>query len=1295
MGLLTGFYEWLLPDVPEPPKPKVTGSEFQIQRPEKCQFVYGEFVRIEPHIVRSETITTSTQTGNTIDNNVLVLQLVWSEGEIESIDELFLDDLEVNSGNFSYEAGTTSNGFDFGGRVVDWVHVLDGAEYNAEVGSTLLPTFKGYGNAYTILMLSYDEALMPTKPRITASGFGKKIRNLQSGLTEYSANPIDVYYDYCTNAHGGRIPTDKFILSNLQDERAFCKTQVTNSDGDEQDLMTFNGIIDGNKRAVDNINEIRKQLRIFMPLIKDKYHVLIERPRPVENFIIDDNNKMSDWKVSNVDSGDLLSKVIVKFNDRAQMGKEAKINYPEDGTDDNTITVTLSGVNNAYEAKQYAYVVYLRSISSRTASGSVNKSAIPYNVGSIIKYTEPRLWMVEKNWLITRKSVKDDVVDFELLEYDESIYPWVAHPIPVYPIANVPSNRLVDKPTNIVKSEIDGDTVITWDSDYADFDLQKIVGGVLTDLGTTSNKFINLGNLPQGNHSVMLRAVNGFNYASDWTEFAFVVNTPAIPTGLTVTDAYIEWGHPNLTDVAEFIIETTELTGNNIVAYSQPPSSNGTQRLEITGIKSGDYDVSVKAKGLNNLLSLPATLTNAQIDGVQGAVNDAVDVAVSGFASDPHTWTALNNFTGGLQKDGVDVLKVGDYGVGSNSKLSDDLNTPINQDGFEKYFTLSNSANNPFNESSHVIDLGDLATGRTAQLLFNFTTNRVAYRNNTTASFSEYAFVENNQTWTGSQNFTGGLLKNGSPVIGLTDLTYNSDESLAIASTTIEQFYKDQQAGLYDDFDQGVGSLAAGFVNSIINQANFLIANNANIDKLKSSAIEVSGSGYALNQNPTWQDSLDGWDFSSRITAVIEPANTSGVVASKNRLKITTSALSGEFDGNLLPVSKEETYTISVWLYQTGTATQYLHVNFKDSSGNRISGTNGGATGWAGLGTYHYWGLVNQASSNSSWVKYEIKIGKNGDATIPTGAVSCQIGMLVNYSGDWANTTVYLQDYRIEKAMGSTSIENGSINTDHLVLSGNGSITFETVGADQAGSAQTAENNAKAYAFPQANAGALASLNTINGTHIDNDSITTPKIATNAITANEIASNAITTNKLSSNAVTADKISSDVAIINKLTANKVFGVDATFAGTVYARNLTGDANEYGIADMGDQTITGTSVWNNIAQVKVDGDSYLKRELIVEPFRVDDGSGCSFELRVQTQPIQSGGVAVETKTFLTNGISGNDIETRQAKIIIENDGLDYWVTVRAKNNVGSITPVTNGSITFRTRPISGTLAIDIL
>ena len=1313
MGLLTGFFEWLQPDPPEPPKPKVTGSEFQIQRPEKCQFVYGEFVRIEPHIVRSMTLTTTSQTGDTVPNNVMVVQLVWSQGEIQSIDTLYINDLSADGSSFALESGTTSNGFNFGGRVVEYFHVLDGGEKSIQIGQQVI-NFDGYGNAYSIVCLVYDESLMPNKPKFNASGYGKKIKNLSTGVVEFSSNAIDVYYDYCTNPFGGRIPESRFVPSQLLDERAFTKTQVTNADGDVQDMMTFNGVIDGNKKAIDNINAMRKQMRVFMPLIDGKYNVLIERPRTPEVFEINESNKMSDWSVSNVNSGDLLSKVIVKFKDRQQMGKEAKISYPEDGTDDNTITVTLDGCNNAYEAKQYAYIIYLRSISSRKASGKVNKSAIDYHVGQIIQYTEPRLGMVGKNWLITNKSVEDNIVEFDLIEYDESIYPWVAHPIPTYPIANVPDNRSVNKPTNIVKSEVEGDTVITWDSDYNEFDVQKIVGGVLTDLGTTDNKFVNLGNLPQGNHSLMVRAVNGLGYPSSWTEFAFTVNTPAIPTGLTVTDSYIEWTHPNLADIREFIIETTENTNNDTVAYSQPPSSNGTQRLEISGIKAGDYDVSVTAKGLNNLLSLPATLTNAQIDGITPIVTPIVNNVVSGFTDDPHTWSALNNFTGGLQKNGVEVTALGDEYLGGNPNIDTFRNyswtayvTNADAGNEVSYTTVASfsggSANRGFDIAASFSSVDRFYLRRRSDN--SGSENGVGIQNwKTIPLIEEDNTFTGNNTFTGTNNFTGQLLKNGSPVIGLEDLTYNSDESLAIAATTIEQFYKDQEAGLYDDFDQGVGSLAAGFVNSIINQANFLIANNGNIDKLKSSAIEVSGSGYALNQNPTWQDTLDGWDFSTASPEII-PTTSESVIVASHKLRIQTAG-NKYFFSDPTPVSKEETYTVSIWVRQVGSGKNYLAVNFIDSSGLSIIGNqDSDATGWANKGTYHYHSVVNQPFPSSAWTKYEFKFGKNGDATIPTGAVACEIGMLYNRESD----SLYdFQDYRIEKAMSSVHIENGSINADHLVLSGNGSINFATVGADQAGSAasaeanaistaasdatskaNTAENNAKAYAFPAASAGALASLNSISSTHIDANAVTAPKILAGAVLTDKLAANAVTANKIAANAVTANKIAA-----NAVTADKI-EVNALVGKTIYAVDIQGDANEFGTVTVS-KSISPVNTWVNLAQVKVPSDSNLERLVKIGSLEVTDGSGCSFQVIMQTQPIQSGGTIVSTTTIKSSLTgTGNNVTTNDISILVPADSTDRWYILRARNNVSGQSPSVSDTMTFETKVKKGNLITDAL
>ena len=440
--------------------------------------------------------------------------------------------------------------------------------------------------------------------------------------------------------------------------------------------------------------------------------------------------------------------------------------------------------------------------------------------------------------------------------------------------------------------------------------------------------------------------------------------------------------------------------------------------------------------------------------------DDIIDTSDFVTVSSGQNISGAKNFTGGLQKDGVDVLARGDYGLGSSALtyLSIDLNEVI-ETGF--YYIGGPSTNKPHGDGGTLL-VHAAVSGNLTQTFTNIISGVVSVRYLYGSNWSQWrtiSLTEKNETITGQKNFTGGLLKNNTDVLSLGDLTPGSSASLVLAESSIEQFTLNQQAGLYDDFSVAEGAIAAGWINAVSAQMNYLISQGANIEKIKSSSIEVSGAGYALNQNPTWQDSLDGWAIDANGTVGVFPAATNFKL-SNNQVKIQTPSASAEFFNSPTPINYQQTYAISLGLYQSGTATQYLAVKFLDSSGANITASASGASGWGGLGDYFYFELVNQAHTGG-WKKYQIKIGGNGNATIPTEATHCQLGILANYNGDFANTTVYLQDYRIEKAMGSTSIENGSIKTEHLVLSGDGSITFATVGADQAGSASTADTNAQ------------------------------------------------------------------------------------------------------------------------------------------------------------------------------------------------------------------------------------------
>src|SRR5690606_9622246 len=99
------------------------------------------------------------------------------------------------------------------------------------------------------------------------------------------------------------------------------------------------------------------------------------------------------------------------------------------------------------------------------------------------------------------------------------------------------------------------------------------------------------------------------------------------------------------------------------------------------------------------------------------------------------------------------------------------------------------------------------------------------------------------------------------------------------------------------------------------------------------------------------------------------------------------------------PIDENETYRVSVWglEYGAGSPTAYFAVNFFDSDGDALPGSTSGATGWGGLGTYHYFGRVGQALP-TAWTRYEFTFGPAGQGSIPSGARFCRIGALVNFN---------------------------------------------------------------------------------------------------------------------------------------------------------------------------------------------------------------------------------------------------------------------------------------------------------
>ncbi|MBY0419415.1 MAG: hypothetical protein K2W88_15295, partial [Pararheinheimera sp.] len=344
------------------------------------------------------------------------------------------------------------------------------------------------------------------------------------------------------------------------------------------------------------------------------------------------------------------------------------------------------------------------------------------------------------------------------------------------------------------------------------------------------------------------------------------------------------------------------------------------------------------------------------------------------------------------------------------------------------------------------IDTGQLAlTGTSFNAALRLDANGAARGYIYADTTNTIGFLDQNASWAFNVQrsvdradfYVNNVFINGSKIVSLNDLVYGSAATQALAGASMAQFKANKDAGLYNNYAVAEGAIAAGYINALFGQFNYLVANNANVTKLRANAIEVSGLGYALNQNPQFDGSAAGWTGLSAGNYAVWPTNIlSGSRVSAYFLELINAVGQYVF-GNQVPISAKESYSISLWIAQhAGAGTNYLAVHFVDASGSTVNPTGGK---WS-VGSWAYWGLVNQVAP-ADWTKMGIVIG-GADYPIPATAVSCSIGILANYNGAAANN-LRIQDYRIEKAMGSVNIADGAITANKIDVNSTGNMTAD------------------------------------------------------------------------------------------------------------------------------------------------------------------------------------------------------------------------------------------------------------
>ena len=437
------------------------------------------------------------------DNEFLYMALVMCEGEINSIQEIRVDDKVV-----TFNGSLTDNTQ----RTVassDSNFYKDGASYitiephfgsDGQSASSLLSTLSSWtsnhklsGIAYLALKFKWNQDIFGSIPKVQAKIQGKKIVTLNSSLVEssatYSTNPAFCILDYLRNERYGKgIPTADIDLQSFYDASQVCVTQVTPFSGGSQiNLFDTNAVLDTSKKVISNLRELITGCRGFLPYAGGKYKLVIETTGSASITLTEDDI-IGGYSLSSPSKNDRYNRVIVSFINPDRNFQADEVQFPpidDSGLDvaDRHATLktadggfllegrfSMKSLTSPYQAEEMAEIILRRSRESLQLSINVGFDAYDLVIGDIVNITHASLGFSAKPFRVMSLTFNEDfTIELNLVEYQGSHYTFAPKAQQTTtPSTNLPNPFVIQPPASVTLSDTlveynDGTVIVALD----------------------------------------------------------------------------------------------------------------------------------------------------------------------------------------------------------------------------------------------------------------------------------------------------------------------------------------------------------------------------------------------------------------------------------------------------------------------------------------------------------------------------------------------------------------------------------------------------------------------------------------------------------------------------------------------------------------------------------------------------------------------------------------------------------------------------------------------------------------
>ena len=615
------------------------------------------------------------------DNTYLYMALVMCEGEINGITEIRVDDKVVTFASSladNTEVEVASSDGNFFKNSASLIRLEPHFGSDSQSASSLLGTLSSWGSnhklsglAYLAIRFTWNQDAFNSIPKVQAKVQGKKIVTLNSSLVEssatFSANPAFCLLDYLRNERYGKgIPTADIDLQSFRDASVVCDTQVTPfSGGSDINLFDCNAVLDTSKKVIENVRELLKGCRGFLPYTSGKYKLIIETTGTASITLTEDDI-IGGYNLASPSKNDKYNRVIVSFVNPDRNFQVDEVQFPP--VDDSGLTSAdqhatmktadggflLEGkfdfktLTSPYQSEEMAEIILRRSREALSLEINVGFDAYDLAIGDIVNITHASLGFSAKAFRVMGITFNEDfTISLTLIEYQASHYTFASKTqVSSTPSTNLPNPFSIQPPASVTLSDemieyADGITITRLNiaigaspdqfvSNYQVEAKQSTESDFkIISVGTQLNhEFLNV--IDGATYNVRVKAINSLGVNSTFTSATHTVvgatDTPSDVTDLSVSlvgsnQMELSWTPVTDLDISWYEVRFQNVTSGATWNESTPLAKVVRRKSNALVVNAVTGSFCIKAVDKLGNSSANASIVSTNISGLQNFTN--------------------------------------------------------------------------------------------------------------------------------------------------------------------------------------------------------------------------------------------------------------------------------------------------------------------------------------------------------------------------------------------------------------------------------------------------------------------------------------------------------------------------------------------------------------------------------------------------------------------------------------------------------------------------------------------------